>query len=86
MKKREGEVAASIEEVTATASGEPESNAPPEGVIGLSNDESEDLIASLVATTNTSPYEARPSTPWVTVEPNTSGDLEFTQKLFVELN
>lgn len=86
VKKEEGEAVVSTEEVAAPAPGEPKSNAPREGVIELSDDESEDLIASLAAAVSARPSKARPSTPRVAAVPNTSDDQEFARKLFVELN
>jgi hypothetical protein len=84
--KKKEEVSASAEEITAPALAKLESSALPRG-IELSDDESEDLIAPVAATaTSAGPSEAGPSAPRVTAVPNTSGDWEFTRKLFVELN
>jgi hypothetical protein len=86
VKKEEEEVSMSAVEITAPALAEPGSNMAPQGIIELSDDESEDLIASAAATVGTGPSEAGPSVPRVTAVPYTSGDWEFAHKLFVELN
>ena len=44
------------------------------------------MTASVTAAASIGPSEARPSAPWVTAMPDTSGDWEFARKLFVELN
>ena len=86
MKKGKEETSVSTEEITAPALEEPESNALPRGVVELSDDEPEDLTASVTTAASIGPSEARPSAPWVTAMPDTSGDWEFARKLFVELN
>jgi hypothetical protein len=86
VKKEKEEVSTSAMEITALALAVPRSNMPPQGIIELSDDESEDLIASTAATVGADPSEARPSTPRVPAVPNTSGDWEFARKLFVDLN
>ena len=84
--KEKGEATTSTEEVAAPAPEESESNALSQGVIELSDNEPEDLIASIATATSAGPSEAGPSTPRVAVMPDTSGDWEFAQKFFVELN
>lgn len=44
------------------------------------------LVTSVAATASAGPSNVGPSTPRVAVVPDTSGDWEFAQKLFVELN
>jgi hypothetical protein len=76
-------------EHTGIASLAPEglgSGALPQGVIELSDDESEGLIASFTATGGTGPFDASPSTPRVTTLPDMSGDWEFACRLSMELN
>jgi hypothetical protein len=46
--KEKGEALASIEEITALAPREPEAGALPQGVIELSDDESDGLVAPLL--------------------------------------
>ncbi|CAD6219105.1 unnamed protein product [Miscanthus lutarioriparius] len=84
--KEKGEATTSTEEVAAPAPEESESNVLSQGVIELSNDEPEDLIASIAVAASTGPSKARPSTPRVAIMPDTSDDWEFARKLFVELN
>ena len=60
--------------------------APPQEVVELSDDESEGLIASVIAATSTGPSDLGPSTPRVVAKLDTSGDLELARKLFIELN
>ena len=74
VKKGKEETSVSTEEITAPALEEPESNALPRGVVEISDDELEDLTASVTATASISPSEAGPSAPWVTAVPHTSGD------------
>ena len=63
-----------------------ESGAPPQGVIELSDDELEGLIASFAAVSNAGPSDNGPSASWVTTLPDTSGDWEFARRLSTELN
>jgi len=86
VKKGKEETSVSTEEITALALAGPESNALKRGVVEISDDELEDLTASVTATASISPSEAGPSAPRVTAVPDTSGDWEFAHKLFVELN
>jgi hypothetical protein len=83
MKKEKEEATASTEEITTPALVKLESSVPPWGIIELSDDESKYLITSVTA--NIGPSKPGPSAPWVTARPM-SDDLEFTRKLFVELN
>ncbi|CAD6213234.1 unnamed protein product [Miscanthus lutarioriparius] len=74
MKKEKGEASASTEEIAAPILGAPEDSVPPWGVIELSDDESDGLVASIAAAANIGPSEASPSPPRVAAVPNTSGD------------
>jgi len=80
------ETSVSIEEITAPFLAEPESSAPPWGIVEIFDDELKDLATSVTATTSVSPSEAGPSAPQVTAMPDTSDDWKFVHKLFVELN
>ena len=81
VKKEKEEAVMSTAGTTSLAPEGLESGAPPHGVIELSDDESEGLVASFVDTANSGP-----SVPWVTTTPNTSGDWEFARRLSTELN
>ena len=72
--KEEEETMASAAGIITLAPEGPESSVPLKGVIELSDDESEGLIASFTATANTGPFDASPSTPRVPAVPDTSGD------------
>ena len=74
VKKGKEETSVSTEEITALALAGPESNALPRGVVEISDDELEDLTASVAAATSASLSEARPSTPRVTTVPDMNGD------------
>ena len=80
------ETSVSIEEITAPFLAEPESSAPPWGIVEIFDDELKDLATSVTATASVSPSEAGPSAPQVTAMPDTSDDWKFVHKLFVELN
>ena len=86
MKKEMEEAVAGTVGITTLAPEGPESNAPPKGVIELSDDESEGLIASFAATASTGPSNAGPSAPRGTAVTDTSGDWEFARWLSAELN
>ena len=62
MKKEQAEASVSTEEVAVRALEAPGPNAPPKEVLELSDDESEGLIASIIAA-NTSPLDLGPSVP-----------------------
>jgi hypothetical protein len=74
MKKEKEEATASVVGITTLALEGPESSAPLKGVIELSDDESEGLIASFTAPASVDPSSTGPSTAWVTTVPNTSGN------------
>lgn len=57
---------------------------PSKVVIEVSDDESKGLVAS-IATTYAGPSKAGPSTPRAAVVPDTSGDWEMAQWLFIDL-
>jgi hypothetical protein len=73
--KQEKEVSASAKEITALALAKPESSTPPRGIIELSDNELEDLIAPVtIIAASAGPSEAGPSAPQVTVVPDMSND------------
>ena len=76
--KEEEETMASAAGIVTLAPEGPESSVPLKGVIELSDDESDGLVVSCVATATIGPSDAGPSTPWVTAVPDTSGDWEFS--------
>jgi len=86
MKKEREEAVVSTAGIAILAPEGLEPSAPPKGVIELSDDESEGLIASFAATVGTGPSDVGPSAPQVTTTPNTSDDWEFARRLSTELN
>ena len=81
--KEEEETMASAAGIVTLAPEGPESSVPLKGVIELSDDESEGLIAFFTATADTGPSDAGPSTPRVPTVPNTSGNWEFARWLLL---
>jgi hypothetical protein len=74
VKKEKEEAATSTAGIASLAPEGLGLGAPPQGVIELSDDESEGLIASFTGVGGTSPSDAGPSTPQVTTLPDMSGD------------
>ena len=86
MKKEMEEAMVGTVGITTLAPKGPKSNVVPKGVIELSDDESEGLIASFAATASTGPSNVDPSAPRGTAVPDTSGDWEFARWLSADLN